>query len=54
MTFKLAFHEKALKEWKALDAAVRERLKRKLEERLAEPRVEGDRLSGSGIATRSS
>ena len=33
-------------EWRALDAAVRERLKRKLSERLETPRVEGDRLSG--------
>jgi mRNA interferase RelE/StbE len=46
MTFELQFHEKALKEWKALDGAIRDRLKRKLEERLQDPRVEGDRLSG--------
>ncbi len=46
MTYDLDFHEKALKEWKALDAAVRERLKRKLAERLDNPRVEADRLSG--------
>lgn len=46
MTYSLEFHEKALKEWRALDAAVRERLKRKLAERLETPRVEADRLSG--------
>ncbi|WP_353428910.1 type II toxin-antitoxin system RelE family toxin [Paracoccus denitrificans] len=46
MTYNLDFHEKALKEWKALGAAVRERLKRKLAERLENPRVEADRLSG--------
>lgn len=46
MTFNLEFHEKALKEWRALDAAVRDRLKRKLAERLEEPRVDADRLSG--------
>ena len=46
MTFDLQFHEKALKEWKALDATVRDRLKRKLAERLEIPRVDSDRLSG--------
>lgn len=46
MTYSLEFHEKALKEWKALDASVRDRLKRKLAERLEDPRVEADRLSG--------
>ncbi|RMC35353.1 type II toxin-antitoxin system RelE family toxin [Paracoccus alkanivorans] len=46
MTYNLDFHEKALKEWRALDATVRERLKRKLAERLEEPRVEADKLSG--------
>ncbi|MDF2140806.1 type II toxin-antitoxin system RelE/ParE family toxin [Paenirhodobacter sp. CAU 1674] len=46
MTFKLFFHEKALKEFRALDAAVRDRLKRKLAERLENPRVNADRLSG--------
>ena len=46
MTYKLQFHDKALKEFRALDGAVRERLKRKLAERLEHPRVEADRLSG--------
>jgi mRNA interferase RelE/StbE len=46
MTFELQFHEKALKEWGALDAAVRARLKRKLKERLETPRVDADKLSG--------
>ncbi len=46
MTYNLVFHEKALKEWKALDATVRDRLKRKLAERLEAPRVEAARLSG--------
>lgn len=46
MTYKLFFHDKALKEFRALDAAVRDRLKRKLAERLEAPRVDGDRLSG--------
>lgn len=46
MTYSLEFHEKALKEFKALDAAVRKRLIRKLAERLENPRVDADRLSG--------
>ena len=46
MTYSLQFHQKALKEFRALDSAVRERLKRKLAERLENPRVEADRLSG--------
>lgn len=46
MTYKLFFHEKALKEFRTLDGAVRERLKRKLAERLENPRVDADRLSG--------
>ena len=47
MSFSLFFHEKALREWHALDAALRQRLKAKLQERLEIPRVEADRLSGS-------
>ena len=47
MSYSLFFHEKALKEWQALDAALRQRLKAKLQERLESPRVEADRLSGS-------
>ena len=47
MTYSLQFHEKALKEFHALDAELRERFKRKLEERLREPHVEADRLSGT-------
>ncbi|MDQ7775530.1 MAG: type II toxin-antitoxin system RelE/ParE family toxin [Paracoccus aminovorans] len=46
MTYELKFHEKALKEFQALDAAVKERLKRKLKKRLADPHVEASRLSG--------
>lgn len=47
MSFSLIFHEKALREWLALDAALRQRLKAKLQERLDSPKVEADRLSGS-------
>lgn len=46
MTYSLLFHKKALKEFQALDAEVRERLKRKLAERLEHPHVKADRLSG--------
>ena len=46
MIYRLHFHEKALKEFKALDSAVRNRLKRKLAERLHAPHIEADRLSG--------
>lgn len=46
MTYSLEFHKKALKEFRALDRAVQDRLKRKLAERLEHPRVDADRLSG--------
>lgn len=42
--YKLKFHELALKEWGKLDSTVREQFKRKLAERLIEPRIEKDRL----------
>jgi mRNA interferase RelE/StbE len=44
-TYKLAFLPSALKEWRALDNTVREQFKRKLGERLDNPRVESARLS---------
>ena len=46
MSYKLRFHELALAEWKRLDGSVREPLKRKLEERLDNPRVPAAALSG--------
>ena len=46
MTFKLRFHVLALKEWKALDNSIREPLKKKLAERLDEPRVPAAALHG--------
>ena len=39
MTYKLRFHELALAEWRKLDGSVREPLKKKLAERLANPRI---------------
>ena len=43
----MEFHEKALKEFHALDAEVRDRFKRKLAERIENPRVDADRISGN-------
>ena len=46
MSFELEFLEEALVEWKRLDGAVREQFKKKLTERLNEPRVPAARLFG--------
>lgn len=46
MSYKLRFHELALAEWRKLDGSVREPLKKKLEERLNNPRVPSAALSG--------
>lgn len=46
MSYKLRFHELALAEWGKLDGSVREPLKKKLEERLDNPRVPSAALSG--------
>lgn len=46
MPFKLRFHEKAWREWRQLDASVREPLKTKLLERLEQPRVQASALRG--------
>lgn len=46
MSYKLRFHELALKEWKSLDMSLREQFKKKLEERLEHPRVPSAALSG--------
>jgi len=46
MTFELQFHPDALDEWRKLDSTVTEQLKKKLAERLVEPRVPAARLSG--------
>ena len=46
MTFELQFHPDALDEWRKLDSTVREQLKKKLAERLVEPRVPAARLLG--------
>ena len=46
MRFKLRFHEQALAEWHRLDGSVREPLKKKLADRLEQPRVPAAALHG--------
>lgn len=46
MSYKLGFLASAKKEWEALDAVIKAQFKKKLKERLLEPRVEKDGLSG--------
>lgn len=46
MSYKLAFHPDALTEWRKLDATVSEQFKKKLAERLKNPRVPAARLAG--------
>ncbi len=45
-TYELGFLDSALKEWRKLDRDLREQFKKKLAERLIEPRVVSARLSG--------
>ncbi len=47
MNYKLDFYEEALKEWKKLDATVREQFKSKLAERLENPRLASAKLRDS-------
>ncbi len=46
MSFELEFLEEALAEWKRLDGSIKELFKKKLAERLAEPRVPSAKLFG--------
>lgn len=46
MSYKLAFHPDAMSEWRRLDATVSEQFKKKLAERLQNPRVPSARLAG--------
>ena len=46
MSFELGFVDEALAEWRKLDGSIREQFKRKLAERLANPRVPSAKLSG--------
>lgn len=47
MTYDLEFLEEALKEWKKLGFNVREQFKKKLIQRLSNPKVAASKLSGS-------
>jgi len=46
MSYRLRFHKLALDEWHKLDGSLREPLKKKLAERLENPRVPSAALSG--------
>lgn len=46
MTYELSFHPDALDEWRRLDKSVSDQFKKKLAERLENPRVPGSQLSG--------
>lgn len=46
MSYELSFHPDALTEWKKLDAPALEMFKKKLAERLQNPRIPAARLSG--------
>lgn len=46
MTYELIFDDEALKEWKKLQPQIREQFKTKLRERLKNPKVPKDKLSG--------
>lgn len=46
MNYELGFLDEALKEWRKLDATVREQFKSKLSERLKNPPVPAAQLSG--------
>lgn len=44
-SYRLVFDDRALREFRKLDPALRDQAKKKLRERLDHPRVEADRLS---------
>lgn len=46
MIYELVFDDEALKEWKKLQPHIKEQFKTKLKERLKNPRVPKDKLSG--------
>ncbi len=46
MSYDLQFLPSALKEWQKLGSTIREQFKKKLAERLSEPRISGDALHG--------
>lgn len=46
MNYKLVFKEPAKKEWDKLDSTIKQQFKKRLIERLENPRIESARLSG--------
>ena len=46
MRYELAFLEEALAEWQRLDGAIKAQFKKKLAERLQEPRLPASKLAG--------
>ncbi|MGP5533085.1 type II toxin-antitoxin system RelE family toxin [Psychrobacter celer] len=46
MTYSLEFHPLALKEWKKLAPSIQQQFKKKLQQRLSNPRVPASKLSG--------
>jgi mRNA interferase RelE/StbE len=46
MNYNLEFMPQALKEWKKLNSTIKDQFKKKLEERLINPRVVKDKLAG--------
>ena len=46
MTYYLDFHPKALREWKSLNQSIKTQFHKKLKERLENPKVLKDKLSG--------
>lgn len=49
MSYKLVFHQKALKEWQKLAEPLKVQFKKKLAERLEMPHIVGDRIKGSTL-----
>ena len=52
MPFELAFHPETLREWRTLSAGIREQFKKKLAERLIEPRIPASTLRRSSHHTK--
>ena len=46
MSYKLDFHPDALKEWRKLDETIKRQFKKKLVERLEQPRIPAASVSG--------
>jgi len=47
MIYELEFLEEALREWKKINSTIREQFKKKLKERLSDPKIISAKLSGS-------